>query len=690
MKYADDVADKGMGKIYQFLPKTEQADEGKKKKGINRKYLINRLNYINFSNGTITVNLRHIKFENIISLQVKPLPCLDAYLDCLWVDTQGLDQKLRSYEYQSLVVPDQQKLISVEAALENMSESGLRFRLPEVCHEISKRKVKRFSCKGIEAQLIQNGAIFRGSLVDFNAVSFRIAVSSLPPQTFQWIDTESPVTVMLKSGEDILYTGECLVVRQNCGQQTRTYVVKPLNDKIRRFKPKEYRSTRHKLVPSPNIIFIDPFSKRTVNLKVVDLSGSGFSVEEDEHSAILLPGKIIPELFIDFANILHIKCRAQVVYRKVLSNDSGGVTAVRCGMTILDMDIQDHIKLLAILYQTENRNSYICSKIDLDDLWEFFFETGFVYPKKYSYIEANKEKFKQTYERLYTKNPNIARHFVFQEKGIIYAHMAMFRFYENTWLIHHHASRKTGSSRAGLIVLDQLSRSINDSHSLFSAHMQFVSCYYRPENKFPNRVFGGLARYLNNPKGCSVDNMAYFHFKRTSCQWDSSGPWSLEKTRVEDLLELENYYEYASGGLMLHAQDLEPGMMGQDTLSKEYHKLGFKKEKQLLSLKKEGNLKAIILVNVSDIGLNMSELTNCAIVFVLDEENLPKDTLYLILSLISVKYERDEMSVLVYPSSYADRKGIICEKNYTFFVLNLQCLDSWFRFSEKMMRHNLY
>jgi len=669
------------------LPQNNQGDEQEKCRELSRKYIVNRLNYINFNDGSITVNLKHVKYENILSLQVKPQPCLDDYLDCVWGETESLTQKLKSYKYQNIMIPDKQKLILAEAELKSISETGLRFRLPDVCHEISSRRAKRHYCDGIHAQLIQNGTCFHGSLVDFSAVSFRIEVSRTPPQTFLWINPESPVTVIIKKGEEILYTGECEILRQNCGQHTRTYVIRPPQIQIRRFKPKEYRSTRHKLVPSPNIIFTDPFSKNPVNLKIVDLSGSGFSVEDDEINSVLLPGKIIPELSINFANILNIICRAQVVYKNIHSS-ACGKSKVRCGLAILDMNLQDHVKLLSILYQADNRNSYICNKIDLDDLWEFFFETGFVYPKKYSYIQVNKEKFRETYERLYTQNPNIARHFVFQDKGIIYAHMAMFRFFENTWLIQHHAARKNNSNRAGLVVLDQLSRSINDSHSLFSAHMNFVSCFYRPENKFPNRVFSGFAKFLGKPKGCSIDDLAYFHFERSSCQWDSSGPWSLEKARLEDLYELENFYEYTSGGLMLHAQDLEPGMIGQDTLSKEYQSLGFKKEKQLLALKKEGSLKAVILINVSDIGLNMSELTNSVTVFVLDQENIPKETLYLTLSLISVKYEGNRMSVMIYPRSYADKKAIIYEKIYTYFVLNLQYLDSWFSFSDKLLRHN--
>ena len=686
MRYANDSANEKQWSFQHLVPVSEQVNPEEKKRTLSREHLVNKLNFINFQSGTITVNFRHKKFGSTISLQANPLPCLDNSLYCTWVETENIGQKLRMHKVLNFVIPDKQKLIQVDAEIGRVDERGINFILPESFCEISSRSVKRHFCKGIQVQLIQHGTIFYGLLLDFSAVSFRIEVSAIPPQSFQWVNSGSPVQVIIQSDNRILYSGECGIIRQNCGQYNRIFVLKPLQDAIRRFNPKQYRSKRHKLVPSPNIIFSDPFTQRTVDLKVIDLSGTGFSVEEDESSSILLPGKIIPELFIDFAGILRIRCKAQVVYRSLQADGKGG-GSLRCGLAILDMEIQDHIKLLSLLYQADNRNSYICGKVDLDSLWEFFFETGFVYPRKYAYIQGHKEKFRKTYERLYTQNPHIARHFIYQDKGTIYAHMAMFRFFENTWLIQHHAARKTSSNRAGLIVLDQLSRSVNDSYGLYSARMNFVSCYFRPDNKFPSRVFGGLARSLNNPKGCSVDDLAYLHFKRKSDQWCFPEPWMLEKTGPEDLVELESWYECLSGGLMLHSQDLEPAMIGQDTLSEEYRKLGFRKEKHLLSLKKEGNLVAVISVNISDIGLNLSELTNCTTVFVLDEENLSVDTLNIILSLISVKYENSEMSVLIYPSSYAEKKSVPHEKLYTYFVLNLQYLDHWFKFCEKFLSH---
>ena len=63
---------------------------------------------------------------------------------------------------------------------------------------------------------------------------------------------------------------------------------------------------------------------------------------------------------------------------------------------------------------------------------------------------------------------------------------------------------------------------------------------------------------------------------------------------------------------------MEKDALKGDTLSKEFQRLGFKRERRFYSLKKNDRLKAFIMVMISDIGLNLSNLTNCVKVFVLD------------------------------------------------------------------------
>ena len=675
-----------LNKISNLIPPHILDYDPGKGKSVSKRHLINKLNFLNFQDDFLLVNFKHKKYGNIASLTARPLPCSGDRLDCAWAEPIDIMRILQAYTLHNLLVADGQKLLLVKPEILEMSDKGIEFLLPESCSEVGTRKMKRHSCAGADVQIVQNGVLLSGSIQDFTPVALRVEVKAASPQMVRWINLDFPVNLNIYAGQEILYSGSCKIIRHAGDNGSRTLVLEPVHYQMRRFSPKKYRSTRQELVPLPNIVFTHPFCGKTVSLKVVDLSGTGFAVEEEETDSMLLPGMIIPELELSFASSYRVKCQAQVVYRHVRT-DEGAEGVVRCGLAVLDMDIDSHIKLLSILHQAANRNSYICSDVDLDDLWNFFFESGFIYPEKYAYFQANKDEIKKTYERLYTQSPHIARHFICQEKGAILGHMAMVRFYDNSWLIHHHAATKTEHTKAGLTVLNQIGRFINDSHNLYSAHMQYVFCYYRPDNKFPDRIFGGMGRRLKDPSRCSLDTFAYFHFRRPF-PGGSGLPllWELAETRAEDLQELESFYRQESGGLMLDALDLGQGMTDRGELSREYRKLGFKRESHLFSLKKNHNLKAVIIVNVSDIGLNMSNLTNAMKVIVLDNDDLPKEVLLAALTQAAASYDENEVPVMVYPVNYAEAKGIVYEKLYTMWVLNMQNTDDYFSYLEGMIK----
>lgn len=651
----------------------------------NLKSLINKINYIHFLDGTITASFRHKRYDSVLSVLIKPQPCTSKELVCTWENADDLQRKLQAHRFDHLLINDGQKSLLIEPSVVTITHDTLNFTLPEKCIELHSRKTRRHPCINITAQLVQNSSNFQGTLVEFSATSLHIKVNAAPPQTFQWLNHESPASLILSNQEKILYSGECRILKQSCGQNQRSIVLTPTRNRIFKFKPKKYRSARQRLKPSPNINFRHPLTGKWIDLDVDDLSGSGLSVSENSSDSVLLPGLVIPELALAFANSDSLKCKAQIVYRTPVDN-SEELQTVKCGIAFLDMNIEEQGRLLSLLYKADNKCSYLSNRVDLDALWKFFFDSGFIYPEKYIHLKSNKNIFKKTYQKLYEDKPNIARHFVYQDNGTIMAHMSMIRFYRNSWLVQHHAARRTETRTGGLSVLSQISRYANEAHQLYSAHLDFLICYFRPENRFPRRVFGGTAKYINDPKGCSVDCFAYFHFKKSfENQWKVSQPWSLNRSSSEDIQELKHFIEHSSGGLMAPALDLDSSNHNESQLFAEYRSLGMQRELHLFSLNIKGNLKAIVMVNISEAYLNMSDLTNCFKIIVIDGEGLTKDILFFMLSTLCVKFNIDEIPALVYPTSFAEESDIDIEKVYNLWILNMQYLDKYFDFCAKFI-----
>jgi hypothetical protein len=665
--------------ISSHLPSNTEEKNTESGRSVSKRYLINKLNYINFQDRTILVNFKHKKYDTPVSLQASPLPCSGDRLDCVWTSITD-PTFIRTHTFHNLFISDGKKCFLANPHVININDQGISLLLPETCSELSERKMKRHPCTGIHVLLTQNSAMLKGILLDSSSVSFRIQAAPDSSQAFQWINCAAPVNLQLCTDHELLYSGECVITRRHPEQSSGIFVLTASNNRFQRYKPKQFRSSRYTLTPSPNMVFAHPFTGNQLQMKTIDLSGSGFSVEESAGNAMLIAGLILPELELSFTHSFRITCRAQVVYRNSTNGREDGV--VKCGLTILDMAMEDQIKLLSLLQQVDNSNSYINTSVDMDALWNFFFETGFIYPDKYSFFQTNKAAIKKLYERLYNHNPGIARHFIHQDKGAILGHMSMVRCYENSWLIHHHAASKTESMKAGIMVLKQISDYLNDLHRLQSAHLDYVFCYFRPDNKFPKRVFGGVARQLNDPKGCSLDDFAYFHYRQAQGdQLSLQEPWVLAKSTPGDLSELKEFYKYVSGGLMINAFDLQAGTTNQDELDREYQRLGFKKEKRLYSLHERGILKALIMVNITNIGLNMTNLTNCATVIIIDD-SIPRCFIDSTLSQLSREFEHFEMPVLMYPVSYAENTSIPVEKIYSLWILNLEYTEQYFKFCD--------
>ncbi|OQY08152.1 MAG: hypothetical protein B6I22_01745 [Desulfobacteraceae bacterium 4572_123] len=653
---------------------------------VGRKQLINRLNYINFQNDTVLLRFKHKRFDHSICIPAKIKPCGSDRLDCIWADPRQPFTEYGAYDLECLMAPNGHKMFMARPTVKAINARGISLILPEACIEAGLRRVRRHSCSGISAYFTQNSALYYGTLVDFSALSMCIEVSTVPPQTFEWINPELPATLILFDGRETVYSGECKIIRQFGNKQKKSFILNSAASSIQRFQPKEFRSTRQQLVPLPDIIFTHPFTRKTVNLALFDLSGSGCSIEENEKDALLLPGMLIHDLELNLAGCHIAKTTAQVVYRNIINID-GNPPRIRCGIVFLDMDTQDHVKLTALLQKAGDKKSYICNRVDMDELWNFFFETGFIYPEKYEAVRKHREEIKKTYERLYLQTPSIARHFTYQDNHRILGHMSMIRYYKNTWLIHHHAARKNGYYHAGIAVLNQIGRFGNDAHRLYTLHMDYLICYYRPDNKFPNSVFGGAARNIKDPGGCSLDTFAYFHQSGNNPPLPIPDGWKLTPTQPAELTELEIFYKQVSGGLMLNALDLTMyGGTGCDELAEEFQRHGFQRQRRLYSLKKNNRLAAIIMLDISDVGLNLSDLTSCIKVIIIDSVDLSGNVLRSVLSDVSEQTGRGEMPVLLYPAAYAENNDITYQKLYTLWILSMQYTDPYFRYLKRLLK----
>jgi hypothetical protein len=637
---------------------------------ITRKRLIDVLNHSNFQRQSIIVTLEHVSTNASLTLRASPEPCLGETVTCLWNEPVPGDIPA-SYRCRGFMVDRGHSLLLVEAGVRSITDAGVSFDLPEYCRAVHPRRARRYTPERISASLNFNGVILQGVLEDFSTQSFRVRVSARPLHVVRRISSGIPVSFTLYDGDEIIYSAECKTVRHASFGREREFVLVPTPNRDDLPCADSLDTLGYMLAPKPDVIFEHPFTKRRVVLELCEISLSWFSILEYHDRSALCPGLVIPGVEVQIASGFSIRCKVQVRSGDV--TDSTGANVIKWQIAVVQIDEEDQARLFKLLQKVADQKSYGSSKVDVGELISFFFDTGFVYPKKYVALEPYKEQFVETYKRLYLESPTIARHFVQQDKGVILGHLSMVRFYENTWLIHHHAA--TGQHAAGLSVLTQITDYIEDYKDFVSTHLHYLMCYFRPDNRFPQRVFGGFTRSLHDRRACSIDAFGYttLRFREHESSFESSRGWIVDTASGDDLAKLHDSYESASGGLLLEAMDLEPDMVGNNGLDREYAKLGFKRQKHVMSLRKEETLRAVILATVSDVGLNMSNLTNCLHVFLLDpadHADLPFGLLCQQLAQAGRYYEGGEVPLLLYPVTYLADHAIPYEKVYNTMVLD--------------------
>jgi len=653
-------------------------------KRIDDTFLRNKLNYIHFMDRELLVLLRHPKYDELLTVNAKPCPCTDGEVTCqLLVDRSSLTY-LTKYTFLHLIINDGQSLILIPITMARIKEDRIFFQLPQKGYSVGQRQVKRYPCEKIDVELVQRGLMIKGELLDYSPKGFCVRIRHVPSGGFDWSTGSDALTMVhLRRDQTNFFSGLCQCLRQQDGTLFTDVVLAPAKNQGNYPERERFKKGTKNVSLKPVIIFDHPFIGKRIQLDVSDISTSGFSVCEKANERVLIEGMIIPDLAIEFAGSVRIKCSAQIIGRN--EEDEG---IVRSDFVILDMGINSYSQLSHILVNTADSHAYISKEVDMDALWEFFFEAGFIYPNKYRVLQQKRDRFKETWSKLYQQDLEVAKHVTYQKNGRIYGHISMLRAYARTWMIHHHACRKSKSGLAGFIVLKQMMDYLNDMHRLPSANMDFVMSYFRPENKFPNSVFGGFGRTFGNSRACSLDLFTYLPYISPNCKAIVPDGWTLTLSSSFDLWELNRFYSNYSGGLLMDAMGIGQADPYEGSLEKVYGRLGFLRKWTAYSLKHEAELNAILIVDQSDVGVNLSELLNSIKIVVINFDDLGWDILSTAISQLAHHFDTEKVPVLCYPFEYVDSRAIPFEKQYYAWVLNVCYGNDFMEYMYKKYRLN--
>ncbi|MCU0576037.1 MAG: hypothetical protein MUD15_04320 [Desulfobacterota bacterium] len=654
---------------------------GRSTKKISQRKCINIVNYFHFAGSPIFAHAFSRLTQEEFLLKILPEPFQKEEITCSLPGGTALD--LQNFSIKDLIVDDGKYLLVISITLLEVTSTTFRARIEDACYRFSGRSARRMTCQHIDAVIVRDNATIHGILEDFNPKGLRIVLPDEPESRPLGMKAGDEVSIELHKDNTLIFSGKCQCLR--FVDDGNTIILKPLNIGHPRFKERKNRNPRVNLVPRPKAIFDHPFNNKTITYEIDDITTSGLSIREGSTNSLLMPGMILPSLTILYAGGLKIECSAQIVYSTVKRFGQ----SIRHGLSILDMTMRDFSALFDIVSNAYDERANMSSEINMDDLWEFFFDSGFIYPGKYEHLSQIKDKFKDTYKKLYHEGQDIFTNFTYQKNGRILGHNCTIRAYQRAWMIHHLAARSSGARRIGLDVLRHSHYYFDGMYRIPSIGMDYMIMYFRPNNRFPDYFFGGFCRDYKNPRACSMDLFAYLNLAIPPADRSLGEAATVQECTPADIRRLREWYAARSGGLAIDAFGIDTELRDEEQPLKDmYGKIGLNRSCTPFVLRKDGRDQAFLIADQSDAGINLSELLNSIKIYVVDPDLPWADLVKAVLSL-GDRYETESIPLLVYPAGYLKTRGISYEKSYNLWVLNTEYGDDYVEYIKQKLQFNL-
>jgi hypothetical protein len=631
---------------------------------IKKAAIINLINHIHFTGGSIRVQICHSTTGEKLVVTASPEPCVKENLTAKWLKHDNFNPA--DYILLNIIINDGKSIVVTPVETISITDDQFIAILPEKGHLWNRRQSRRYpATNDINVEIIQDNNKLEGRLKDFSSSDFCIKLDAESSLSFDAFDTGREFFVQL-SGEGIIYTGFCSYAKTTYQGNDHLIVLTSKGASKPQTK-RENRNPRLKLVPTPKIVFNHPLLNRTIEFELTEISSSGFALQISIDESPLMQGLLIKELSIVINGTINIKCTASIVYQLRIDGNN-----VKYGFSIPEMEMNMFNQLFAIVCNADNPHINLSPELDLNSLWEFFFKSKFIYPKKYKLIESNSGEIRDIYSRLYQKGREIFTFITYQDNGKILGHCSLIRAYQRSWLVQHLAAISSeNTNKAGIHVLGQVLNYVDTMLKLPSAKMDYLLFYYQPDNKFSKYFFGGLYKETNNPGIISQDTFAYLSWPLYFSEDSLPNGFTIEETNNEDFKIVNKFYQKISGGGLFIKSLRSDIDFYEEPLEEIYRRIQLIRTCRIYSLKEYDELKAVFIIDQSDIGINMSELLNCIKVIVIDM-NLPWENLNSAINVLGRIYPDGKISVMIYPTEFLNLNNIATDRYYNLWISNIK------------------
>lgn len=646
---------------------------------IDQKQFMNAVNLRNFFDAQVYAHMAYPHSREEFLFKVVPGPCGSE--EVTFSLPEGSTRSFEDFICKGMVIDNGKSVVMMQADPVLVSADTMTMRLRKTGVIYHARRSRRYLCRDVNARICHGDFEYAGVLHEFNPAGLRIELKGIA-----WIpsaseDSGGPIKVELTHNGQAVFSGMSRLIRtENLG---RTIVLAPMNIPRKHYSERKNRNPRLNLVPSPELKFIHPLTGTGVSYDIVEINSSGFSVMVETDSSLLMPGLIIDEAVIEFAGGMSLRCPVQVVHAEKKRKHF-----TQYGFMITDIDVHSYNRLFGVISRADDPYARVSYDVDMASLWNFFFESGFIYPETYTSIAQYKDDFKETYRKLYHQCPDIFANLTYQRNGVIYGHVSLMKAYERSWMVSHLAAKDIGMKMTGYHVLSQILNYFDSITRMPSIGMDYIIVCFPPENRFPNDFFTGVHRALNDPSHLSMDMFATLGIDLSAPIPALPRGWELRESTSRDIRALHEAYNQHSGGIMADAFCLDSHRTAGKSIEDAYGKYGFRREREVYTLTHENLPQAYLIADRSDRAITLSDLINSVKIIVPRDSTVPWYVLNAAAGECGRSYDTNTVTVQVFPCDYMDRAGIRYRRRQAMWVLDTRYLHANIDAIKDMARSN--
>lgn len=375
-------------------------------------------------------------------------------------------------------------------------------------------------------------------------------------------------------------------------------LVEHTSREVARFKPRaDVRISA--LIRSP-IIEVPP-----VEVEIRDITTAGCGFVYDSREALFPLGTVIPGVVLQFPTTT-----LDVGSAQVRSVEKQGPFMIKVGVEFQPLSSLQRAKIYDAIVHCDKPGIRKGGEFTFQALWDFFLATGFLYPEKLARLDQ--EAVRTTFQRLMAQPTPLAQFIRFEEDGETFGQVSSLRAYNRTCLAQHLAAKLRRIPLGRMLTMAMV------QFQEYQPDVEWMKLFYRPNNRWPRQVFGSFATRASN--SVDVDHTNYDYLTAPLGASLAPAHRAIRPLAREEEPLLESYFIERGRTAQMRAEDFVSGRCTLSEIDSAYQELGLSRRRELLVYEERGQLRGFAALEISSIGLNLSELTNSFRVLVHDHD----------------------------------------------------------------------